>query len=734
MDSGGVGPTETRPPTAEEEALKRNTDCVYFLASPLTCKKGSECEYRHSEGARLNPRDCYYWLKSNCLNPKCAFRHPPLDGLFGPPSSGPAPLPTVAVTSKQISAAHSSPAYNPNKQSRNDPCIFFLKGHCLKGERCPFFHGPQEDGSVVPQQVAKASSSLLEQSQMFKKEPWGSKQFVDQQNISKLNSNPALTLPVSSPKPVIRVDSSSSNGLSQAKNLLPHPLGNKLPKTVSAQAPVTNSNTWSRAQNYQIQPSNEAIEEGLEPGEIAGEYSSGFDIQVVNNMKDGSSHNRGDFGRRPMQDGRKLDHSNDYDRRSFDHKLASANERNKYSGTRDEIERNDRAQEQYALRSHGIASERSSERSVLPERRVLQRHKSPDEGGRADLRHRLKQRKLDNSKSADAPDFRDPYRRDAHYMEDKYRSRHSHRDQQHIPPESSISSRLQGRIGFPGVSSDPSFYSQSQKERDGSRHRGRLSPTRPIGNQERQYDMKRRLSEEPSLGAGARGLGGRLTMKEDIDSINFTGPKSLAELKGTKHDQSLDQSTRSTGDTCSGVRNNVTAGKEVNQGLENSSFEGPKSLSLLLKRKRDETPVGDSSSNNADESVERNESAKVCSPAITEGVQQLSAIESNNEDSSTIGEFGAANAETVEEEEDSMHSRHDDRPSVKEDVIETEDYMELDAMEDQGLQDYDQQDGESDYEATEAGDFKTEYESQGEEEDELDDEEDFARKAGLMFS
>lgn len=25
--------------TAEEEALKRNTDCVYFLASPLTCKK-----------------------------------------------------------------------------------------------------------------------------------------------------------------------------------------------------------------------------------------------------------------------------------------------------------------------------------------------------------------------------------------------------------------------------------------------------------------------------------------------------------------------------------------------------------------------------------------------------------------------------------------------------------------------------------------------------------------------
>jgi hypothetical protein len=25
--------------TEEDETLKRNTDCVYFLASPLTCKK-----------------------------------------------------------------------------------------------------------------------------------------------------------------------------------------------------------------------------------------------------------------------------------------------------------------------------------------------------------------------------------------------------------------------------------------------------------------------------------------------------------------------------------------------------------------------------------------------------------------------------------------------------------------------------------------------------------------------
>ncbi|CAA6671749.1 unnamed protein product [Spirodela intermedia] len=61
---------------SESEIVRRNTDCVYFLASPLTCKKGSECEYRHSDIARLNPRDCWYWFSGNCLNPTCAFRHP----------------------------------------------------------------------------------------------------------------------------------------------------------------------------------------------------------------------------------------------------------------------------------------------------------------------------------------------------------------------------------------------------------------------------------------------------------------------------------------------------------------------------------------------------------------------------------------------------------------------------------------------------------------------------------
>lgn len=42
----------------------------------LSCMQGSECEYRHSDAARMNPRDCWYWFHGNCANPKCSFRHP----------------------------------------------------------------------------------------------------------------------------------------------------------------------------------------------------------------------------------------------------------------------------------------------------------------------------------------------------------------------------------------------------------------------------------------------------------------------------------------------------------------------------------------------------------------------------------------------------------------------------------------------------------------------------------
>ncbi|KAK9073786.1 hypothetical protein SSX86_006380 [Deinandra increscens subsp. villosa] len=108
----------------EEELQKRFTDCIYFLASPLTCKKGIECVYRHNEIARLNPRECWYWLGGCCYNPDCAFRHPPLEGL------------------KEAHHESINPSNGPTlpADKANIPCYFYSKGFCNKADRCTFLH------------------------------------------------------------------------------------------------------------------------------------------------------------------------------------------------------------------------------------------------------------------------------------------------------------------------------------------------------------------------------------------------------------------------------------------------------------------------------------------------------------------------------------------------------------------------------------------------------------------
>lgn len=136
----------------DEEAQKRNTDCVYFLASPLTCKKGNECEYRHSESARINPRHCWYWLSGNCLNPHCAFRHPPLEG--HPTTSG----------------AESLTASGSSNKSRV-PCYYFFQGYCAKGDQCLFMHVPPFGGNqaVSTSQKTTKVTGMGEESQPVEK-------------------------------------------------------------------------------------------------------------------------------------------------------------------------------------------------------------------------------------------------------------------------------------------------------------------------------------------------------------------------------------------------------------------------------------------------------------------------------------------------------------------------------------------------------------------------------------
>jgi hypothetical protein len=50
---GAAASAGAKPLTPEEEALRRSTDCVYFLASPLTCKKVRRHPLRSIHSARI---------------------------------------------------------------------------------------------------------------------------------------------------------------------------------------------------------------------------------------------------------------------------------------------------------------------------------------------------------------------------------------------------------------------------------------------------------------------------------------------------------------------------------------------------------------------------------------------------------------------------------------------------------------------------------------------------------
>ncbi|KAJ4708301.1 Zinc finger CCCH domain-containing protein [Melia azedarach] len=95
----------------------------------------------------LNPRECWYWLSGNCLNPTCGFRHPPLEG-------------RATETPSESAALPCQSSIPVNKTSV--PCYFYFNGFCNKGDRCSFLHG--SDGgapTAKPSKAAGASKKAL---------------------------------------------------------------------------------------------------------------------------------------------------------------------------------------------------------------------------------------------------------------------------------------------------------------------------------------------------------------------------------------------------------------------------------------------------------------------------------------------------------------------------------------------------------------------------------------------
>ncbi|KAM0946658.1 putative transcription factor C3H family [Dioscorea sansibarensis] len=553
-----------KPLTAEEEALRRSTDCVYFLASPLTCKKGVECEFRHSDGARLNPRDCWYWLNGNCSNPKCSFRHPPLDGLYGNPgTSGPgAPALQSAAASTQ-GPASTTATYNVNKQ--NVPCYYFQKGLCLKGDWCPFTHGSIPTAISPMPQVAKASTSTVDPSQTvqaLKGSPL--KEWTAQQNASKINvDRPAEGLRLST-NPVAMAETAVNNGQAGLKNLPYQPPKSANPRPQQTKFPLSSGVDLQRPPNRQSQPGTEQLHNCRKV-----DYQLSGDPSGSDALADEDNH-----GRPLLQSRRNVVHTDDLDYQRHD---CERDQSHRLS----ECDHYERVPNQFGRGKRSSTEMFLGRRSYVPEEKLLLGSGSSDEVDGSDLRLRLmKQRRLNGSSSGLHPDRRgETSRRNDYNAEERNQHRDSERDRQDNHQEGSIRNRLQGRISAPRrLSPDRPADTESERESDWRRSQGRVSPGRPMSHRGR---LAERIKWKPDeiRSADIWSSGGKPIQREDADQLYFAGPKSLAELKGLKGAESSLSSAEDKGR----VFKKQVGHQEPEASL---SFEGPKPLSAILKQKR----------------------------------------------------------------------------------------------------------------------------------------------------
>ncbi|GAB2251846.1 hypothetical protein Droror1_Dr00004693 [Drosera rotundifolia] len=555
--SGNSSSLEKQQRQAEDDAWKKNTDCVYFLASPLTCKKGIECEFRHSEAARLNPKDCYYWMNGACLNPKCPFRHPPLDALPEVPAaaSGGLPVPSFpAFPSVQYGAA-----------KLGVPCIFFQKGYCLKGDRCPFVHGSYPASNKVPQAQPTAAPAGLP----APAKAYGALEKCTQQKITPQANSPRPVQAVPEVKPAANAAVALPRKEASSMIYAPPPSTrvfnvvnpNKETSLTLSETSGSNHNHFVRASSME----DSSLQNEKDADELLRESSPGFDV-LVDDEEGEYYHNDDQFTRIGGHEGRNLNdldhvHPDNYNPAVDPDSYRELHGYDSYG----------RMQDRYAREQRRVSSERSLRETVRLDRR---------RPGEADLRSRLSKQRRSSGVDSD-------HASDRHAKERNYQS--GRRDSYRSPPrERRLGSRLQGRIKLPITSplNDGTLATVRGSDRD--RDDSRILPGGPRLSS-RQGSLRDRLRggirDESNDGRNLWGT----RIKEgtsNVNGTNFTGPKSLAELKVAKQPNGKEEQVKRD--------QSAAVGKWRSSALEGSqpadavlSFEGPKPLSEILKRKRE---------------------------------------------------------------------------------------------------------------------------------------------------
>ncbi|KHN28904.1 Zinc finger CCCH domain-containing protein 17 [Glycine soja] len=694
------------PPSSQDEALKRNTDCVYFLASPLTCKKGNECEYRHSEYARVNPRDCRYWLSGNCLNPKCPFRHPPLDGLLGTqaavtggPSVPPSQIPTA-------SAAHAP--YNSSKQAV--PCYFFQKGLCLKGDRCAFLHGPPAPTPSTGNKVAAQVPVTIQgaENPSFKKPFVSNEKYTQERKTSQGNFAKSGGAPEAKPSP--KIETAPQRNMFELEKKVPPPsaeFNNEASRFKTISPPVTNGPIVARSNRlHQARvPDDHNFQSGKDSDEFLRESSPGFDVLVADELRNSDYyHGEDEFGKARGQDERNLDSLNEYDLgHSGDYSLAADIDRERFRGPQG-YESYDHMQEPYAWEQHRKPSSHLG-------RRTRRRSDSPENAEVSDLRHHLSKRRKGNGlKSVISHDH-------AHggHGEEQSRRSFSRKDSLELPlNESSLGNRFRGRIKLPenGDGDHP-------EREDGGRFRnrlpsGRLPATHHLSPREgRVHDRIRgRLQDDERRNSKDRLMGRELPG----DRSDFAAPKSLSELKNGRNTENREQQSL-------GRRRSLR--DDHPQSDDDFLFEGPKPLSEILKEKRG--AGADSDSGNGKSSDNKN-------VEVTHGSDPMSVANTQN----------GVLSETKEDDKNLLLNNEESKLEVTDaaggdnDGEYEEGIVYNESGEDQYYEGDDQRDADYGYEQGEEGYYEYEQGEEGEnqEEDYMEEEDgdDFAKKIGVVHS
>ncbi|KAI9077391.1 hypothetical protein K1719_040704 [Acacia pycnantha] len=697
--------TQQTTTSAEDEVLKRNTDCVYFLASPLTCKKGSECEYRHSEYARVNPRDCWYWLNGNCLNPKCAFRHPPLDGFLSPQAATAGGSSAPPSQTAPTSVPHAP--YNSTKQAV--PCIFFQKGLCLKGDRCAFLHGPNPNtNNKVPQ--VQATNQVTEPPS-FKKVFSGPEKSTQERKISQ--ANVAKPVAGAEAKPAQKAETALHRNIAAIERHAPQPVGfdNEASRfKVVNTPPVTNGTTVARPNRvYQSHASDDhSFHNGKESDEFLRESSPGFDVLVEDELRNSDYYDREDqYGKARGQDGMNLDSVNEYDLgHSVDYKSVADIDRERYCGPQG-YESYDHVLETYEWDHRRSSSERMFRATTHLDGMTHRRSGSPENVGVSDLRHRLsKHRRVNGLKSVVSHD----YARQSHDDEQSHRFS-SQKDAHQLPlNESALSNRFRGRIKLPANGGEEYV----ERESDRGRNRRALSPrTMQAPHPGRLRDRLRGRVQEDFERKNFRDRPLRREINGDQDA-DFDGPKSLTELRNGNNSKNKEHQVL-------GKRKSL---KEQQQSEDDFMFEGPKPLSEILKEKK---AVTGKSSENKEDNKDRE---------VTNGWEDTSDTDAQN---GTL----LANKEDVKNQESKFQAIENtvESDTAKTDVTHDQSFEEgmidNDVVEDQEYEGDDQKDGDYYYEQVEEGDYNFDEGENPEQEGYMDDEEDgddFAKKIGVMLT